>query len=234
VSNHPAEAIGVGRFLIVDHGLIQWSVSMSAPRYNRTVMRQSIPLANAYRLLNHGPTVLVTAASGARSNLMAAAWAMPLDFDPPKVAVVIDRSTLTRELIEESGEFALQLPCARQADLTWTVGSRSGRTFLESGEDKFSAFGIETFPASRIKAPLVSGCVGWLECRVIAWPQIQQAHDLFLGEVIAAQADSEVFSDGRWHFDEARPELRTLHHLGAGSFLMPGDAIQGHFIPPRA
>ena len=31
-----------------------------------------------------------------RRNIMAAAWAMPLDFDPPKVAVVIDKSTLTR------------------------------------------------------------------------------------------------------------------------------------------
>ncbi|REN20712.1 flavin reductase, partial [Mycobacterium tuberculosis] len=46
--------------------------------------RQPVALTKAYRLLNHGPTVLVSASHGGRRNIMAAAWAMPLDFDPPK------------------------------------------------------------------------------------------------------------------------------------------------------
>jgi len=53
--------------------------------------RRPVDLSKAYRLLNHGPTVLV-AASGGKRNIMAAAWAMPLDFSPPKVAVVLDKS----------------------------------------------------------------------------------------------------------------------------------------------
>ncbi|HLA34346.1 MAG TPA: flavin reductase [Rhodocyclaceae bacterium] len=60
----------------------------------------AVPLAKAYILLNHGPTTLVTSAHGERRNVMAASWAMPLDFEPPKVAVAIDSRTLTRELIE--------------------------------------------------------------------------------------------------------------------------------------
>lgn len=51
------------------------------------------PLSKAYRLLNHGPTVLVSSAHQGVSNVMAAAWSMALDFDPPKVSVVIDKST---------------------------------------------------------------------------------------------------------------------------------------------
>ncbi len=47
--------------------------------------RRPVPLAKAYRLLNHGPTVLVSAAHGGQRNIMAAAWAMPLDFEPPKL-----------------------------------------------------------------------------------------------------------------------------------------------------
>ena len=80
-------------------------------------MIQTVELQHAYRLMNHGPTVLVSAAHGGQRNLMAAAWAMPLDFAPPKVAVVLDKSTHTRTLVEASGEFALQLPCRAQADL---------------------------------------------------------------------------------------------------------------------
>jgi len=58
--------------------------------------RVPVELAKAYRLLNHGPVTLVTSSHAGRRNVMAASWAMPLDFQPPKVAVVIDASTLTR------------------------------------------------------------------------------------------------------------------------------------------
>ena len=50
-----------------------------------------VDLAKAYRLINHGPTVLVSAAHGGRRNVMAAAWNMPLDFAPPKVAARLIR-----------------------------------------------------------------------------------------------------------------------------------------------
>ena len=81
---------------------------------NAITHRQPVALNKAYRLLNHGPTVLVSAAHGGRRNIMAAAWAMPLDFDPPKVAVVLDKSTWTRELLEAAGSFALQVPVRAQ------------------------------------------------------------------------------------------------------------------------
>ena len=52
--------------------------------------RLPVELEKSYRLLNHGPTVLVSSSHGGRHNVMAAAWSMPLDFSPPKVTVVID------------------------------------------------------------------------------------------------------------------------------------------------
>ena len=192
--------------------------------------RQDVPLPQASRLLNHGPTVLVSAAHGGQRNIMAAAWAMPLDFDPPKVAVVIDKTTFTRGLIEASGGFALQLPCAAQADLCYSLGSSSGAALAAQGTDKFSRLGLATLAARLIDAPLLAGCVAWLECRVIAWPDVQAAHDLFLAEVVAAQADARVFHHGRWQFDSAAPALRTLHHLGAGHFVLPGDGVQGRLL----
>lgn len=95
--------------------------------------RIAVLLAKSYLLLNHGPAVLVSSAHDGRRNLMAAAWAMPLDFDPPKVAVVIDKATLTRELVEASGEFVLDVPSRQQAAITLAVGTQSGRE-----TDKFS------------------------------------------------------------------------------------------------
>lgn len=181
--------------------------------------RLAVPLAKAYRLLNHGPTVLVSSAHAGRRNVMAAAWSMPLDFDPPKVAVVIDKATLTRELVEASGEFVLSVPSRQQAALTLAVGTQSGR-----GIDKFSNVSLGETAASRVGAPLIEGCLAWLECRVIAEPHNQQTYDLFLAEVVAAWADPQVFSDGRWHFPDQ--ERRSIHYLAGGSFFATGDAFE--------
>lgn len=186
--------------------------------------RAPVALPKTYRLLNHGPTVLVSAAHAGVRNVMAAAWAMPLDFDPPKIAVVIDKSTWTRKLIEASGTLALNLPTRAQVDLTNAIGNSSGRE-NHGGFDKFSAFGIDSFAATRTQAPLIEGCVAWLECRVLPETPVQQRHDLFIVEVLAAQADSRVFRDGRWDFDAADAALRTLHHVAGGHFLVSGEAV---------
>lgn len=186
--------------------------------------RHDVPLPQAYRLINHGPTVLVSAAHGGRSNVMAAAWAMPLDFDPPKVTVVIDKNTFTRTLIEASGQFALSVPCRALADATYTAGSLAGA----ERADKFADCGLVPFAAQRIAAPLVEGCVAWLECRVIggeAERHHQQAYDLFVAEVVAAQADARVYAHGRWNTD-APESLRTLHHQGGGAFFVAGETVQ--------
>ena len=54
-------------------------------------MRAPIALAQACRLVNHGPTVLVSAVHAGRRNVMAAAWSMPVEFTPPRIAVVVDK-----------------------------------------------------------------------------------------------------------------------------------------------
>ena len=178
-----------------------------------------VELAKAYRLLNHGPTVLVTSAHGGATNVMAAAWSMPLDFSPPKVAVVIDRNTRTRELVEASGEFALNVPSRQIAKETLAVGSASGREI-----DKFRELGLTTFASGKIAAPLLKGCLGWLECRVLPEPHIQGAYDLFLGEVVAAWADRDAFRNGHWVFEEGAP--RSIHYIAGGNFFETGEAFE--------
>lgn len=186
-------------------------------------MMVNVDLVKAYRLLNHGPTILVTSSHAGKQNIMAAAWNVPLDFDPPKIIVVIDKNTYTRELIEVSGTFAINVPCLAQIDTVQKVGSSSGRDLKDT--DKFAEYGLETFAAKEIAAPLLKGCVAWLECKVIPEPHNQNAYDLFIAEVVAAYADERVFSDDRWHF-EGYDDLRTIHHVAGGSFFATGEVHQ--------
>lgn len=201
-------------------------------------MRAPVDLPKAYRLLNHGPTVLVSSAHAGRRNVMAAAWNMALDFDPPKVAVVIDKSTYTRQLVEASGSFALNVPCRALAAATLAVGQNSGRELAgarDAQTDKFSHYGLATFAASRIAAPLLEGCVAWLECKLIPEAHNQQRYDLFIGEVVAAHADTRVFAHGHWQYNASTdPALHTLHYVAGGHFLAIGSAFEAHPLQPAA
>ncbi|HTF95978.1 MAG TPA: flavin reductase family protein [Cellvibrio sp.] len=178
----------------------------------------SILLKDSYKLFNHGPVSIITSAYQEKRNIMAAAWTMPLDFSPAKVAVVIDKNTYTRELVNASGEFGLQFPMRKIAQLTLDVGDVSGREF-----DKFSRFNIKTFPASKIAAPFIEDCIGWLECKVIK--QGAEEMDLIVGEVVAAYADAEQFLNGRWNFSDD-PQKRSIHYMAGGEFYMTGKSFK--------
>lgn len=183
---------------------------------------QSVPLNKASRLLNHGPTVLVGSAHAGRVNVMAAAWAMPLDFEPPKIAVVVDKSTLTREFIDASGVLSISVPCVAQADLTRAVGGESGKDHT----DKLQRCGVLFQSGPSTGCPLVQDAIAWMECRVLpATAHVAGPHDLILAEVVSAWADERVFSGGRWHFETAPDALRSLHHVAGGAFYAVGSPV---------
>ena len=175
-----------------------------------------VRLEHASRLINHGPTVLITSADGARRNVMAAAWSMPVEFTPPRIAVVIDKRTFTHELVMATGRFGVCVPGADLLDATYGVGVVSGRD-----ADKFVRFGLQAQPGPVFGLPVMeTGCLAWLECRLIPEPHTQDAYDTCFGEVVAAAADQRVFANGRWVTDDLPPPLRTLHHLGDGNFVI--------------
>ena len=179
-----------------------------------------VEMEKAYRLLNHGPTVLVSSAHDGVHNVMAAAWACALDFSPPKVTLVIDKMTKTRSLVENSGYFALQVPNRDQLNLTFEVGTQS----LIFTPDKLEKAGAELFRIEGHDTPLVAGCSAWLICKVIPEPHNEQTYDLFIAEVVGAWADTRVFRDGHWEFETADPKWRSLHHVAGGHFYTIGDA----------
>jgi len=181
----------------------------------------TVPLAKSHRLINHGPTVLVSARHGGVDNVMAAAWACALDFSPPKLTVVLDKSTKTRELVEQSGRFVIQVPTVAQLQLTSTLGTHS----LASAPDKLAASGVQLFGIEGFDQPFVAGCSAWLACELIAEPHNQQTYDLFIGEVVGAWADTRVFRADHWHFADADPSWRSLHYIAGGHFHATGEAL---------
>jgi flavin reductase (DIM6/NTAB) family NADH-FMN oxidoreductase RutF len=188
-------------------------------------MRIPVPLDKSWRLINHGPVVLVSASHAGQDNVMAAAWCMALDFKPPKLAVVIAEGTHTRTLVDASRQLVIQVPPRALLDAIDGVGNCSGRDV-----DKWARFGLARERASVVDAPLVSGCNAWLECRVIAGEDaIHARYDLFPCEIVAAWADDAVYDahhDGARLRDDVPPARRAVHHVAGGVYVVDGEVVR--------
>ncbi|WP_274585182.1 flavin reductase family protein [Neisseria leonii] len=189
---------------------------------------QAVGLDKFYRLINHGPTVMVSAKDGGVANVMSAAWACVVDYLPnPKVSVILDKAAFTRRLIEQSGYFALQVPFAKQANLVVAMGESR-----HDNPNKLTDNGVELFYADGFDIPLVAECSAYILCRLIAEPHNHEKHDLFIGEVLAAFADDRVFQDGRWQFDSVPDELHNLHYVAGGQFYITGKGLKVDKVLP--
>jgi flavin reductase (DIM6/NTAB) family NADH-FMN oxidoreductase RutF len=169
-------------------------------------MKKAVSLSQAHRLINVGPVVLVTSAHEGRQNVMAAAWTTPLCARPPLVSVAIHVGHYTHELIAASKEFVLNVPGEDLLAMVQFCGSRSGR-----GRDKLAEAGLTLLPATEVAAPVIAECLGHIECRLVEAPVFGD-HSLFVGEVVAAAAEAELFS-GTWLLPSGQP--RPVHHLGS-------------------
>lgn len=173
-----------------------------------------VDLAKAYRLLQVGPTTMISARHNDVQNVMSAAWVGILDVN--LVTACIDKQTFTRKLIEESGYFAVQIPTANQIELVLYAGGNSSND-IDNKLDKIPLFYQEGYDI-----PLVQDCAAWLICKVIPNERNEQDYDLFIGEVVAAWSDDRVFNNGHWIFDDAPDELRTVHYVAGGQFYSIG------------
>ncbi len=180
-----------------------------------------VPADKVLRLLNHGPTTLVSARHAGTDNVMAASWVCLLDYAPTKITAVLDKGAKTRELLEKSETFAIQVPTVSLLDLTYRVG----HTSLADDPDKLKHCGVELFEMDGHDLPFVAGCSAWLACRLMPETRNQQTYDLFIGEVVAAWADTRAFKNGRWHFESADPQWRSLHYIAGGHFYAIGEAL---------
>lgn len=180
---------------------------------------KTVELEKFYRLLNHGPTTMISAKAGDVENVMSASWVCPLDFAPKaKLTIVVDKMTFTRSLIEQSGYFAVQIPMASQAELVLAMG--------ESRKDVPNKLEqLELFYQAGFDVSLVAGCAAWIICKLIPNTENQQDHDLFIGEVLGAWADDRIFENGHWKFEQAPNDLRTLHYIAGGQFYTIGESL---------
>jgi len=133
------------------------------------------------------PAVMVTCVSKeGKPNIITLAWVGTVCSEPPMVSISIRPSRYSHGLIEESGEFVVNIPTADLVRQTDMCGVISGRT-----HDKFEAAGLTAEPARLVRPPLIKECPVNLECKVKHALDLG-THDMYVGEIVAVHADEAV------------------------------------------
>ncbi len=170
-------------------------------------------------LLEPAPLVLITTESRGEANVSTCAWIMPAGPSPPTLILSLRRDSLTRRHIDDRGEFIVNIPGRRFAREIAFCGTVSGREL-----QKLEECGFRMEPGGKVRAPLLSDCIGHLECEALdareAGGQI-----LVTARVILATARGDLFVVGRG-WDLENPDARFLLHLGGACYASPDRVIE--------
>ncbi len=176
--------------------------------------------ADARRMLNCGPLTIVTSAWRGMVNAAPVAWTVPLSMEPPIVGCVIHPHRHTADMIRFSQEFAINIAGPRLLKQAAFLGSMTGLN-----NNKLEATGLNTFGAQRIDAPLLEGCLAWIECGLQDVIPIGD-HTLFVGRVTRVQALDEAYA-GNWLLE--RREFSPLTYIGGTQYAVVGDAMEAAY-----
>jgi flavin reductase (DIM6/NTAB) family NADH-FMN oxidoreductase RutF len=129
---------------------------------------------------------LVTCGRIRSANIVAVSFCMPVSGEPPMAACAIGRKMYSAEIIEEAGEFVVNVPGRELDDEVYYCGGHSGRDV-----DKFAATGLTPLPARHLDAPIIAECLAHMECRVVQTVKAGEK-TLFVAEVLDAYADADL------------------------------------------
>ena len=140
-------------------------------------------------LLAPVPPALISCGTVDNPNVMTAAWTGIIASDPAMTYVSIRPSRYSHKLIQESGEFVINLttlPLVKAAD--W-CGVKSGRDV-----NKFKEMGLTAKACSQVKAPQIEEAPVSLECKVKNITNYG-THDMFLAEIVAVDVDDRYIDE---------------------------------------
>ncbi|GAB4532944.1 MAG: flavin reductase family protein [Anaerolineae bacterium] len=150
----------------------------------------------ALRMISHG-LYLLSVKHQDRLNASTISWLSQASFQPPLVMVGVKANTLTHTMIEESGQFAINLLAAGQTDMAQTFFKRA-----EHIGNRLSGYAFEPGPVTG--APLFLDAPAWFECRVT---QVVKGgdHTIVVAEVVEAgvrdpAATPMTLRDTAWHY----------------------------------
>lgn len=162
------------------------------------------------------PVVMVSMADrNGKNNIITIAWAGTVCTNPPMVSISVRPERYSYPILQETGEFVINLTTRKLVYATDYCGVKSGRDV-----DKFAELGLTPLAASKVKAPMIGESPVNLECQVTQMQQLG-SHAMFLAEVVAVHAE-ERYMDAKHKFHLEQAEPIVYSH---GAYLLCGEQL---------
>lgn len=151
------------------------------------------------------PTMVSCGDIDGESNIITIAWTGIINSQPPKTYISVRPQRHSYNIIEESGEFVINLttvPLAHAADY---CGIYTGAKV-----DKFEKCKLTKEKATQVKCPMIGESPLSLECKVTDVIELG-SHHMFLADIVAVNVSEEyIGKDGKLCLERA--ELCAYAH----------------------
>lgn len=179
-------------------------------------------VVGASTILNPVPVVMISCAGkdpsseAGRPNIITVAWAGTINSEPPMVSVSIRKSRHSHKLIDETGEFVINLVNKQLCKSCDLCGVKSGADI-----DKFAACGLNAVKAEGLEyAFAIKEAPVSISCKVDSVKELP-SHDVYTATVVGVTADSYLLDEsGRLCLDKAN--LVAYNH---GEYFLLGQKI---------
>ena len=159
-------------------------------------------LEETVKAFSEDRVLLVSRGKEGPPNAMAIGWGTTgIIWRRPIFVVLVRPSRYTYKLIEESGEFTVNIVPQQLKEVVQYCGTKSGRD-----HDKFKEKQLTAIPSRKVKTPIIKECILHFECRVVnridlVPSELEKSiittlypkgdfHRVYFGEILACQQEA--------------------------------------------
>lgn len=162
------------------------------------------------------PVVMVSCnRKGEKPNIVTVAWTGTICSDPAIVSISVRPERYSHDIIEETGEFVINLVTKDLTYATDYCGVRSGRDV-----DKFKEMNLTPLPSKMIDAVGIEESPVNIECKVVEVKKLG-SHDMFIAEVVNVTVDDRYMDENN-KFNLNDSDLVAYSH---GEYFTLGEKI---------
>lgn len=150
-------------------------------------------------MLNPVPAVMVSVTDKeGKSNIITVAWAGTVCTNPPMVSISVRPSRYSYQILEETGEFVINLTNESLVKACDYCGVVSGRNV-----DKFAKTGLTPIPMEHVHAMGIDESPVNMECKITEKRELG-SHTMFIAEVVGVTVDDQYMDEtGKFHINES-------------------------------
>ena len=150
-------------------------------------------------MLNPVPAVMVSVTDKeGKSNIITVAWAGTVCTNPPMVSISVRPSCYSYQILEETGEFVINLTNESLVKACDYCGVVSGRDV-----NKFAKTGLTPIPMEHVHAMGIDESPVNMECKITEKRELG-SHTMFIAEVVGVTVDDRYMDEtGKFHINES-------------------------------